>query len=246
LAYHGGHTETEPPLAGSPVIGSGDATSCLQQPGFGVDQRFQARNAATRDVCDTGADDTGGATPAATPAAVGSSSATATVSSPLNVSIKASGSPTPVLAESGSLPSGVSFADQGTGTALLSGTPAPGTAGTYRITITAENGNGSPAPRAFVVTVEPLAVSGIAPKTITAGVSPVAVTLTGTGFQAGATLSTNDPGISISTVVVKGPHAITAQLSAAADVPVGAYDVTVSEPGTSATCARCLTIVAPA
>jgi hypothetical protein len=59
-------------------------------------------------------------------------------------------------------------------------------------------------------------------------------------------LSTTNPGIAISTVVVKGPHSITAQVTAAADVSIGAYDLTVTEPGTSATCARCLTVIAPA
>jgi hypothetical protein len=41
----------------------------------------------------------------------------------------------PSITESGMLPSGVSFTDQGNGTAELSGTPAAGAAGTYPITI---------------------------------------------------------------------------------------------------------------
>jgi hypothetical protein len=47
----------------------------------------------------------------------------------------------PVIFESGKLPRGVSFKDTRSGlvsdTATLTGTPAPGTAGTYRLTITA-------------------------------------------------------------------------------------------------------------
>ena len=97
--------------------------------------------------------------------------------------IRTSGSPVPALTESGALPTGVSFADLGTGMALLSGTPAPGTAGMYPLTITAVNGNGSPAMRTFVLMVEPLTVSGVAPATITAGASGVAITVTGTGFR---------------------------------------------------------------
>src|SRR6185312_13000461 len=173
LAYNGGTTETEPPLAGSPVIAGGSAAACLQQPVFNVEQRMQTRNAANRDVCDIGADDTGGTTPAAVAPAILSSSATATISSPLNVTIRTSGSPIPALTESGALPSGVSFADLGTGMALLSGTPAPGSAGMYPLTITAANGNGSPARRTFVLMVEPLAVSAVMPATITPGASAV-------------------------------------------------------------------------
>jgi hypothetical protein len=58
-------------------------------------------------------------------------------------SIKATGNPAPTLSESGALPSGVGFTDNGDGTGSISGTPAVGTAGTYPITITASNGSGS-------------------------------------------------------------------------------------------------------
>ena len=48
------------------------------------------------------------------------------------------------LTETGALPSGVTFIDNGNGTATLAGTPAAGTGGTYPLTITA--GNGAPPP----------------------------------------------------------------------------------------------------
>ncbi|HEU5268572.1 MAG TPA: putative Ig domain-containing protein, partial [Jatrophihabitans sp.] len=47
---------------------------------------------------------------------------------------------TTALGETGSLPSGVTFIDNGDGTATLAGTPAAGTGGSYPITITAGNG----------------------------------------------------------------------------------------------------------
>ena len=47
------------------------------------------------------------------------------------------------LTETGSLPSGVSFTDNGDGTATLAGTPAAGTGGSYSLTISAINGAGS-------------------------------------------------------------------------------------------------------
>ena len=56
------------------------------------------------------------------------------------------GHPDPALSESGALPAGVTFTDNGDGTATLGGTPGAGTAGSYPITITASNGVGSPTP----------------------------------------------------------------------------------------------------
>ena len=50
------------------------------------------------------------------------------------------GFPTAALSETGALPTGVTFVDNGDGTATLAGTPAAGTVGTYAMTITAANG----------------------------------------------------------------------------------------------------------
>jgi len=58
------------------------------------------------------------------------------------------------LSETGTLPSGVGFVDNGNGTATLSGTPAAGTGGSYPITITASNGALRPATQSFTLTVD--------------------------------------------------------------------------------------------
>ena len=55
-------------------------------------------------------------------------------------SVTTTGRPTSALAETGTLPTGVSFVDNGNGTATLSGNPAAGTGGSYPITITATTG----------------------------------------------------------------------------------------------------------
>ncbi len=68
--------------------------------------------------------------------------------------VTTTGFPTPGLSESGALPTGVTFTDNGVGTATLAGTPAAGTNGTYNFTITATNGIGSPATQSFTLTVE--------------------------------------------------------------------------------------------
>ena len=57
------------------------------------------------------------------------------------------------LSKTGSLPSGVTFTDNGDGTATLAGTPAAGTAGSYPITISASNGASTPAIQSFTLTV---------------------------------------------------------------------------------------------
>ena len=61
---------------------------------------------------------------------------------PVNLTITARGFTTLAVAETGTLPSGISFADHGDGTASITGTPAPGTSGTYPVTITATNPQG--------------------------------------------------------------------------------------------------------
>jgi hypothetical protein len=79
--------------------------------------------------------------------------ATMTVGSSGSYTAFASGAPTPSFVETGALPSGVAFTDNGTGSATLAGTPAAGTAGTYPISITASNGSGNAATQSFTLTV---------------------------------------------------------------------------------------------
>jgi Legume lectin domain/HYDIN/CFA65/VesB-like, Ig-like domain len=55
--------------------------------------------------------------------------------------VTTTGFPTPSISESGSLPSGVTFTDNGNGTATLAGTPTA--SGTFGIAFTASNGAGS-------------------------------------------------------------------------------------------------------
>ena len=63
------------------------------------------------------------------------------------------GFPTSALSETGALPTGVTFVDNGDGTATLAGTPAAGTGGTYPLTITAANGVTPDATQSFTLTV---------------------------------------------------------------------------------------------
>jgi hypothetical protein len=88
------------------------------------------------------------------PAITSANKVTFTVAATGSFTVTTSGSPKPTLGESGGLPNGVSFTDNGNGTATLSGTPAANTNGTYNITLTAGNGVGSNAMQAFTLTVD--------------------------------------------------------------------------------------------
>ena len=88
------------------------------------------------------------------PAAITSANAVTFVAQTAgSFTVTATGSPTPVLTQTGALPSGVTFVDHGDGTATLGGTPAAGTAGTYPLTLTATNGVGAPFNQPFTLTV---------------------------------------------------------------------------------------------
>ena len=69
--------------------------------------------------------------------------------------VTTTGIPTAALSETGALPSGVTFVDNGDGTATLAGTPAASTGGTYTLMITAANGVTPNATQSFTLTVRP-------------------------------------------------------------------------------------------
>lgn len=108
-------------------------------------------------------------------------SATFTVGSSGSVTVSATGFPNPILSESGTLPTGVTF---NTSTGVLSGTPTAGTGGTYNITFTATNGVGTSASRSFTLSVnEPAAITSNNNTSFTKG-SSGSFTVTATGFPA--------------------------------------------------------------
>jgi Big-like domain-containing protein len=92
------------------------------------------------------------------PAVTSAATADFRVGTPGSFTVSASGNPTPALTESGTLPQGLSFHDNGDGTATISGTPASGTHGNQALTITAANGQGADATAALTLAVAPGAV----------------------------------------------------------------------------------------
>jgi hypothetical protein len=73
---------------------------------------------------------------------------------PSAFTVKTTGSPTPSIKETAFLPDGISFADNGDGTATLSGTPKPLDAtGHYNLILTASNGASPDANQFFTLTL---------------------------------------------------------------------------------------------
>jgi hypothetical protein len=94
--------------------------------------------------------------------------------------VRTTGSPYPAMTESGTLPNGVSFSDRHNGTAVIFGTPAVGTIGSYGIFITANNGVGSPAVQSFTLTITGMTITTASLPSTTVG-SSYSVTLEATG-----------------------------------------------------------------
>ena len=121
------------------------------------------------------------------PTITSAASTTFTVGAAGTFTVTTTGLPTPTITRGGAaLPSGVTFTDNGNGTGTLAGTPASGTNGSYAITFTATNSNGSSAVQSFTLTVgtgtAPL-ITSAASTTFTIGVAGT-FTVTTTGVPA--------------------------------------------------------------
>jgi hypothetical protein len=163
------------------------------------------------------------------PAITSGSSATLTTGTAGTFTVTTTGSPAAKITESGSLPSGVTFTDNGDGTATLAGTAASGSAGSYPITISASNGVSPDASQSFTLTVNaaptaPAVTSGNS-ATFTAGTAgSFSVTSTGSpaakitesgSLPSGVTLTDNGNG----TATLAGT---------AASGSAGSYPITIS------------------
>jgi hypothetical protein len=93
------------------------------------------------------------------PAFTTASNAGCVAAAACDIAIGVSGFPTPSLSLTGSLPTGLEFADQGGGVGLISGTPAASAVGTSSFQIDASNGIGTAAVQHFTLAVTP-AVTG--------------------------------------------------------------------------------------
>ncbi len=85
------------------------------------------------------------------PTIISANAATSTAGSAFTTTVYTTGAPTSAITEAGALPAGVTFTDNGNGTATLAGTPAAGTGGSYPLTLTATNPVGTTT-QAFTLT----------------------------------------------------------------------------------------------
>ena len=87
------------------------------------------------------------------PAFTTPANATFTIDVPGSFKVETRGNPIASLTKTGGLPIGVTFVDNGDGTATIAGTPASGSGNSYSITMTAANGVGTNAKQIFSLTI---------------------------------------------------------------------------------------------
>ena len=151
---------------------------------------------------------------------------------PGSFAVTATGIPTPALSENGTLPSGVTFLDNGNGTATLSGTATQ--AGTFGITITANNAVPPNFNQSFTLTVNQatpsIAVTSVSPSSEVYGQDAVStITAVLSWFGSGTTptasdvsIATNAPGGALGATSCTAPVGAN---SVIATVPVGTRPV---------------------
>ena len=150
--------------------------------------------------------------------------------------ITATGSPAPTFAAAGTLPAGVTLHST---TGVLAGTPAPGTAGSYPLTITASNGIGSPAMQLFTLTVSKGKSTAITltpnPLTLTPSTTgSVTVALTrpaGPAGQVVTLLSSNSAVASVPPSVTIPANVNSTTVTVTAGTTPGAATISASAPG---------------
>ena len=120
--------------------------------------------------------------------------------------------------------------------------------GARDVTVTNPGGEIATLAGGFTVTAAPppVTVTSLNPVNVNRGVANRAVTITGSGFAAGATVAFSGTGVTTGAVTVTSPTQITVPVSVAATATPGARDVTVSVPsGRSATLASGFTVNGP-
>jgi hypothetical protein len=167
------------------------------------------------------------------PTITGATSAKARVGSTFHLTVKATGTPTPVVTESGKLPKGLKWAENGNGRATLAGTPRVHQGGVYHLKFVATSSMGI-VTKSFKLTVAqaPAVTSGKSAKavrghafsfTFKSSGYPMA-TITGSGSVKGMTFTTKSNGTA--TLSGKPTSAGTYQLAITAKNSVGSASQT--------------------
>ena len=157
--------------------------------------------------------------------------------------VTSSGLPTPTLSVSGTLPSGVTFVDNGNGTGTLGGIPAAGTSGTYPVIFSATNSIAT-VTQSFTLTIR-LAATRLVVTQVNGGVNPSA----GIGFavvvqawdSVGPAVVTASTAVSLSRQTGTGTlgGTLTGTITAGSNtVTISGVTYTRAESGVSITAAR--------
>jgi hypothetical protein len=171
------------------------------------------------------------------PTITSAATAAATVGSALSIQVSATGSPAPAMTESGALPQGLTWADNGDGTATLAGTPTMNQGGVYTLTLTATNSLGS-FEQTFTLTVDQAPAITSAATASAAHGSPFTFTVTTTGYPLATITRTGTvPGLTF-TSNSKG----TATLSGT-PTKAGTYTLTVTAKNSVGSATQTFTLV---
>jgi hypothetical protein len=180
------------------------------------------------------------------PAVTSAASASSIVGAKFSFTVTTTGAPTAALTYSGALPSGLTFTDNGNGTATISGTPATGSGGSYPIEITAGNSVGGSSQSFTLTNSEAPSITSPATATFSTGVAGT-YTATTTGYPA-ATIT--ESGNLPSGMTFTGNKDGTATIAGTpADGSGGSYPVTLSatnSSGSTATLSLAITVNAAA
>ncbi|HEY2911061.1 MAG TPA: FG-GAP-like repeat-containing protein, partial [Gemmataceae bacterium] len=154
------------------------------------------------------------------PTITSASSTTFAVGAAGTFTVSSTGFPTAALSEVGALPGGVSFIDNGDGTATLSGTPAAGTGGTYIFSIGASNGVAPDASQSFTLTVDQAPTITSADSATFAHGASGSFMVVASGFPAPTLAETAalPSGVSF--------NSVTGALALDGSTPTGIYDLT--------------------
>ena len=96
--------------------------------------------------------------------------------------VTTTGYPVPKISKTGTMPPGVHFADNGDGTATISGTPDGAALGPYTVTLTAKNKAGK-ATQSFTLTIWAAPVIAAIPTTTATIGTAMDLTITATGYD---------------------------------------------------------------
>jgi hypothetical protein len=191
-------TETGTLPAGLTFTDNGDGTATLAGTPTGPGGSFSLSITANNGVSPN-ATQTLTVTVASAPSITSAASTTFSVGTAGSFTVTTTGSPVPTITENGALPAGLTFVDNGDGTATLSGTPAAGSGGSYTVTVTASNGTNPDATQNLSIQVNeaPSAPTG------------VTATVTGSTAQVSWTAPSSDGGAPITSYTVTGTDTAT-------------------------------------